>query len=89
VLTMLDEVYFDAKETRSIVAIKPKPAFMPIFQVATTREGSDVVLMKDLPPALPPEAGPMSPCCWWRRGGESIGNNLHKTLKVLLPNVPT
>ncbi len=45
----------------------------PIFQVAVTREGSDVVLLKeeDLPPSLPDpsEAGPSTPCSWWRRGG--------------------
>jgi hypothetical protein len=41
-LTMLDAVYIDAKKTRSIVAIRPKPPFKPIFQVAVTREGSDI-----------------------------------------------
>ena len=40
-LTMLDAVYIDAKQTKSIVAIRPKPPFKPIFQVAVTKEGSE------------------------------------------------
>ncbi|MFC1935638.1 hypothetical protein ACFLX9_02615 [Chloroflexota bacterium] len=71
-LTMLDAVYVDTKESRPIVAIKPKPAFAPIFQVAVAREGSGVVLLKEegLPLSLPEpsEAGPSTPCSWWRRG---------------------
>jgi len=62
-LAMLDAVYVDAKEEKRIVGIKPKPPFRPIFQVATTKEGSGVLLMKE-PPASQPEA----PCFWWRRG---------------------
>ncbi len=69
---MLDGIYFDTKDAKSIVAIKPKPAFIPIFQVAVTREGSDVAQLKeeDLPPSLPEstEAGLPTPCFWWRRG---------------------
>lgn len=45
-LTMLDAVYVDAKEEKSIVAVKPKPAFRPIFEVATTKQGSGVMLTK-------------------------------------------
>ena len=41
-LTMLDAVYVDAKNTKSIVAIKPKPPFKPVFQVAASREGPDI-----------------------------------------------
>jgi len=61
-LSMLDAVYVDAKEEKRIVGIKPKPPFRPIFQVATTKEGSGVVLMKE-----PPESTGGS-CLWWRRG---------------------
>ena len=72
-LSMLDGVYFDTKGEKALVAIKPKPAFLPIFQVAVTREGSLVVLLneKDLPQPLPEptEAGLHDPCSWWRRGG--------------------
>lgn len=37
----------DSKEEHAIVAVKPKPPFRPIFQVATTREGSGVMLIKE------------------------------------------
>ena len=48
-LTMLEAVYFDVKQTRSIVAIKPKPPFRPIFQVAVTRKGSGIHIIKNEP----------------------------------------
>ena len=63
-VTMLDAVYVDTKEAGAIVAIKPKPPFRPVFQVATTREESDVNIVNG-PPGSDPE-GPM--CFWWRRG---------------------
>ena len=66
-LTMLDAVYVDTVEEKSIVAIRPKPAFQPIFEIATTREGSDVVLVNEQPP-IPDDAEALSPCSWWRRG---------------------
>ena len=46
---MLDAVYVDTVEEKSIVAIRPKPAFLPLFEVATTRQGSDVVLINEPP----------------------------------------
>jgi hypothetical protein len=46
-LTMLDAVYIDARQTKSIVAIWPKPPFKPIFQVAVTREGSDIRIINE------------------------------------------
>ena len=46
-LTMLDAVYVDAKQTKSIVAIRPKPPFKPIFQVAATREGSNIRIINE------------------------------------------
>ena len=69
-LTMLDAVYVDTVEEKAIVAIRPKPAFMPLFEVATTREGSGVVLIveKDLPPVDETNPEATSPCLWWRRG---------------------
>ena len=45
-LTMLDAVYVDSKEN-TIVAIKPKAPFKPVFEVATTRKGSEVALVHD------------------------------------------
>jgi hypothetical protein len=38
-MTMRDAVYVDPVEEKSIVAIQPKPAFRPLFEMATTREG--------------------------------------------------
>ena len=46
-LTMLEAVYVDTVEEKSVVAIRPKPAFVPLFEVATTREGSGVVLISE------------------------------------------
>ena len=73
-LTMLDAVYVDTVEERRIVAIRPRPAFRPLFEIATTREGSGIVLVneKDLENAsAPPPHGQganADPCSWWRRG---------------------
>ena len=39
---MMDAVYVDAKQAKSIVAIRPKPPFKPVFQVAASREGSGI-----------------------------------------------
>ena len=50
-LTMLDGVYVDAKQDRAIVAPKPKPAFKARFQIATTKEGSGVILYNEKTPA--------------------------------------
>jgi site-specific DNA recombinase len=46
-LTMLEAVYFDVKQTRSIVALKPKPRVVPVFQVAVTREGSGIHIIRN------------------------------------------
>ena len=50
--------------------LQPKPAFMPLFEVATTREGSGVVLVseKDTPPGDDSSPEATNPCSWWRRG---------------------
>ena len=75
-LSMLDAVYVDARDEKRIVAIKPKAPFKPVFQVATTREGSGVALVhdpdaeprtSDQPPPGGQEADGVS-CSWWRRG---------------------
>ncbi len=47
-LSMLDAVYGDAKKTKSIIAIKPKPPFKPVFQVAASREGSICIMNEPL-----------------------------------------
>ena len=46
-LTMLDAVYFEAKKMKSIVAVKPKPPFRPVFQVAASRQGSDIRIVNE------------------------------------------
>ena len=44
-LTMLDAVYIDTKQTKSVIALKPKPPFRPVFEVAANREGSVVRIL--------------------------------------------
>jgi hypothetical protein len=44
---MLVAVYVDAKKARSIVAIRPKPPFKPIFQVAVAKEGSEIRIINE------------------------------------------
>lgn len=67
---MLDAVYFDLSETKSVLAIKPKPPFAAVFSVAAAREGSGVELLpKEKPPANSPGAS-SDLCFWWRRGRE-------------------
>ena len=71
-MTMLEAVYVECKEEMRIVAIKPKPAFRPLFEKAETKAQSDIILLKDT------EGGKASPgdqdttetkpCLWWRRG---------------------
>ena len=66
-LSMLDAVYVDTVEEKSIVAIRPKPAFQPLFGIATARADSDVILINEPPLANDePEAADL--CFWWRRG---------------------
>ena len=66
-MTMVDAVYVDTVEEKAIVAIRPKPAFQPLFEIATTRQGSDVVLINE-PPEASNEPGAADLCFWWRRG---------------------
>ena len=44
---MLDAVYVDARKTNSIIAIRPKPPFKPVFQVAASHEGSDIRILNE------------------------------------------
>jgi hypothetical protein len=46
-LTMLEAVYVDAKQYKIIVAIKPKPPFIPIFRVAVSKKGSDIRILNE------------------------------------------
>ena len=86
---MLDAVYVDTVEEKSLVAIRPKPAFRSLFEVATAREGSDVVLINE-PPQAHQELGAADSCFWWRRGrvgcslfAKTFGNPLG--WRVLIP----
>ena len=89
-MTMLEAVYVDTSELKSIVAIVPKPAFRSIFEIAMTRPESGVILVteKDLEgwvKRLPPaddgsEAANL--CSWWRRG--RVGLHRERGLIVLL-----
>ena len=54
-------------EEKSVVAISPKPAVRPVFEVATIRGSSGIVLINETPPDPEgPEAESL--CSWWRRG---------------------
>lgn len=46
-LTMLDAVYIDAKQYKTIVAIKPKPPFIPVFQVAVSKKESQIRILNE------------------------------------------
>ena len=63
---MLDGVYVETKEERRIVALKPKPAFKALFQIATTKEGSGIILYNEK--VLASSESPDDLCSWWRRG---------------------
>ena len=79
-MTMLEAVYVDTVEEKRIVAIRPNPAFRPLLEIATMREGSGIVLVVEPPsgeegqPAeittAPPPGGQEADesCSWWRRG---------------------
>ena len=70
-MAMLDAVYVDTVEEKSVVAIRPKLAFRPIFEIATNRGGSGTALINETPPDPEgPEAEPL--CFWWRRGREPV-----------------
>jgi hypothetical protein len=67
-LAMLDAVYVDTVEEKAIVAIRPKPAFQALFQIATTKEESGVVLYNEKVSELSGDSNENGPCLWWRRG---------------------
>ena len=46
-LSILEAVYIDAKHTKSIIAVRPKPPFRPIFQVALSRANSQIKLINE------------------------------------------
>jgi hypothetical protein len=78
--TMLDAVYVDTVEEKTIVAIRPKPAFQALFQVATTKEGSGVILYNEKALTLSESSDDNAPCFWWRRGRVEIHLNTYLRL---------
>jgi site-specific DNA recombinase len=46
-LTTLDAVYIDTKETKSVIAIKPTPPFNPVLQVAASRKGPNINIINE------------------------------------------
>jgi len=40
-------VYVDAKKTKSIIPIKQKPPFKPVFQVAASRKESKIRILNE------------------------------------------
>ena len=68
-IRMLDGVYVDMKGCRSVVAIKPRPAFRAVLQVASTRAGSGVTLISKEPFRGDRSGSSIEHMCsWWRRG---------------------
>jgi len=74
-MTMLEAVYVDPVEERSIVGFRPKPAFQALFQMAATKEGSGVALINqgacpdnESVPTQGRYCGETAMCSWWRRG---------------------
>ena len=83
-LAMLDAVYVDTVEEKSVVAIRPKPAFRPLLEMATTSAGSGIVPINETPPGPEgPEAESL--CSWWRRGRVKL--HLEHHLAVLVATV--
>jgi hypothetical protein len=79
---MLDAVYVDTVEEKTIVAIRPKPAFQALFEVATTKEGSGVVLYNEKASGSTGSSDESTRCFWWRRGRLELHVNTY--LRVLL-----
>ncbi len=44
---MLDAVYYETKKLKSIVTIKTKPPFRPVFQVAASKAGSNIRIVNE------------------------------------------
>ena len=80
-MALLNAAHVDTVKEKSVVAIRPKPAFRPIFEVATTREGSGIALINQTPQTQDePEAS--ESCSWWRR--RRVERNQKQGLAVLV-----
>ena len=85
---MLDAVYVDIVDEKRIVAIRPKSAFRPLFEIAVTRRDSGILLISEkakegqnghLPQPDRQEAD-VDLCFWWRRGRVELP--VQKTLRL-------
>ena len=74
---MLDAVYVDAKQMKSIIAVKPKPPFRPVFQVVATRESSVIQILNGL------EDGSSSPSLFLVEAGEGRTPSQRNILSLL------
>ena len=78
-VTMLEAVYVDPVDERTIVALKPKSAFRALFQIATTQEGSGVVHYNENPPDSPSKARTPSSSnaepMGWSNGTSAVSGN--------------
>ena len=70
-MSMLEAVYVECKEEKSIVAIRTKPSFRPIFEMAETRASSGITIVKDQDndkaSSVADDATENGMCFWWRR----------------------
>ena len=74
--TILDAVYVDPLDERTIVAIRPKPAFRALFDMAATTDGSGISLNRTnlegseecRPCFYSSKDEHPNPHSWWRRG---------------------
>jgi len=44
---MLDAVYIETKKIKSIIALKPKPAFRPNLQVAVSKKNANIRILNE------------------------------------------
>ena len=69
-MAMLDAVYVDTVEEKSVVAIRPEPAFRPLPEMAATSARSGIVLINETPRT--PKAQRPNHCAL---GGDGGGHN--------------
>ena len=81
-LTMLDAVYVDTVDEKTIVAIRHKAVFCPLLENAMTLVGNGVALKKNQTQQAHLESGASESRSWWRRG--RIGAGLRNGSMVLV-----
>ncbi len=66
--SLFDSVYVDTRDSQSVVGIRPKAIFKPLFEAVTTAAGSGVVLFRATDQPLVGVPGADDRWLWWRRG---------------------